>query len=170
MSQICVCPLSDLAATLEVSQARWMVSLMGPDKAAPRPSQITGGFLGLEFHDITAPRKGYLAPTQQHISSLLEFFDSWDHRSPLLIHCWMGISRSTAAAAIALAQSNPRQDMMALAQHLRAASPMATPNALMIKLADDQLDLGGRLSDAIAAIGRGAEASQGTPFTLELVS
>ena len=45
---------------------------------------------------------------------------------------------------------------------------MATPNPLMIKLADELLQLDGRLSKAIASIGRGAEASQGQPFVLEM--
>ncbi len=145
-----------------------MVSLMGPGKASAQPSQITGGFLSLEFHDINTPREGLSPPNSCQISQLLEFIDRWDQTDPLLIHCWMGISRSTAAAAIALAQRDPDQDMAALAQRLRRNSPMATPNALMISLADDQLHLNGRLQQAIAAIGRGADAAQGEPFSMGL--
>ncbi len=147
-----------------------MVSLMGPGKTSPQPNQITGGFLNLEFHDITGPREGLSPPNSQHVSQLLAFFDRWDRSHPLLIHCWMGISRSTAAAAIALAQRNPDQDMAALANNLRRASPMATPNALMISLADDQLRLNGQLIQAITAIGRGADAAQGEPFSMALNS
>ena len=170
MSRIFVCPLSDLDATLETSGARWMVSLMGPGKSSARPSGITRGFLGLEFHDIDGPRDNMLPPSQADVTQLLEFFDGWDGHDPLLIHCWMGISRSTAAAAIALAQRDPRQDMARLAQRLRLASPMATPNRLMIALADEQLGLNGNLCSAIAAIGRGADASQGEPFCLEVAA
>ena len=158
MSHIFVCPLSDLDATLETSGARWMVSLMGPGKSSVRPSGITRGFLGLEFHDIDGPRDNLLPPSRADVTQLLEFFDGWDGHDPLLIHCWMGISRSTAAAAIALAQ------------RLRLASPMATPNRLMIALADEQLGLNGNLCSAIAAIGRGADASQGEPFCLEVAA
>ena len=170
MSRIFVCPLSRLEATLEDSGARWMVSLMGPGKSSARPSTITRGFLGLEFHDINGPREDLLPPTEEDVSKLLRFFSSWDADSPLLIHCWMGISRSTAAAAIALAQHDPGQDMMRLAHRLRKASPIATPNPLMIKLADEQLGLNGQLSAAIATIGRGAEAVQGEPFCLDLAA
>lgn len=170
MSQIFVCPLSDLDATLRLSGARWMVSLMGPGKTSPRPRQVTAGFLALEFHDIAAPRAGYLPATVEQIAELLDFFARWDQREPLLIHCWMGISRSTAAAVIAMAQQAPEQDMTALAQHLRQASPMATPNPLMISLADKLMGLDGRLNAAISAIGRGQEASQGSPFSLEFVT
>ncbi|MEP1205876.1 MAG: protein-tyrosine phosphatase family protein [Rhizobiaceae bacterium] len=170
MSRICVCPLSHLEAQLQSSGARWMVSLMGPGKAATRPAQISAGFLALEFHDIAGPREGYSPPSAEQITQLLDFFAQWDQRAPLLIHCWMGISRSTAAAAIALAQLNPEQDMTGLAEKLRRSSPSATPNSLMIALADEQLELNGRLSSAIAAIGRGAEASQGTPFSIASTS
>ena len=170
MSRIFVCPLSDLDATLESSGARWMVSLMGPGKSSARPGRITSGFLSLEFHDIDGPRDDLLPPSAEDVTQLLEFFDGWDGEYPLLIHCWMGISRSTAAAAIALAQRDPTQDMEQLARRLRIASPMATPNRLMIALADEQLGLKGQLSAAIAAIGRGAEASQGEPFCLELAA
>lgn len=168
MSRIHVCPLSDLDATLAASGARRMVSLMGPGKAQARPAQIDDGFLALEFHDIGEPREGLSPPTQEHVAQLLDFFESWDGRSDMLIHCWMGISRSTAAAAIALAQRNSGRDMQALAARLRQASPMATPNPLMISLADEQLQLEGRLKNAIAAIGRGADASQGQPFSLDV--
>ena len=168
MSTIHVCPLSDLEATLASSGARRMVSLMGPGKAQARPGQIDDGFLAMEFHDIGEPREGLSPPTREHVGRLLEFLAGWDQRSTLLIHCWMGISRSTAAAAIALAQHRPDGDMTALAARLRQASPMATPNPLMISIADDLLQLDGRLRDAIAAIGRGAEASQGQPFALDL--
>ena len=170
MSQIWVCPLSDLDETLRSSGARRMVSLMGPGKITPRPDQITDGQLGLEFHDITGPREDLSPPTLQQMSQMLEFFASWDQRHPLLIHCWMGISRSTAAAAIALAQCAPDQDMTLLAQQLRRTSPMATPNSLMISLADDLLELNGRLKTAIASIGRGAEARQGKPFAMEMIA
>lgn len=168
MSRIHVCPLSDLDATLAASGARRMISLMGPGKAQARPAQIDDGFLAMEFHDIGEPREGLSPPTPAHVAQLLEFLEGWDRRSDLLIHCWMGISRSTAAAAIAMAQRHPEGDMTALASRLRQASPMATPNPLMVSIADDLLQLDGRLRNAIAAIGRGAEASQGEPFYLDL--
>ena len=54
-----------------------------------------------------------------------------------------------------------------LARRLRKASPMATPNPLMVALADAQLGLEGRLSDAIRSIGRGEDAFEGEPFVME---
>ncbi len=168
MSEIYVCPLSRLEDTLELSKARNMVSLSGPDKSPPRPHQIDGVHLALEFNDITEEREGLVAPGQQDIQKLIAVCRAWDRTSPLLFQCWMGISRSTAAATIALASLDPDQDMKRLALSLREASPMATPNARMIALADHELALHGRLDAAIQAIGRGVEASQGIPFALKL--
>ena len=167
MSGIYVCPLDALDQTLETSGARSMISLMGPGKSIAPPKHITDGFLCLEFNDIAKPQTGLIHPTADHLSQILDFLASRDGKSPLIAHCWMGISRSTATAAIALAQKQPGRDMMELANRLRAASPMATPNPLMIEIADDLLRLDGRLIRAIQSIGRGADAIQGTPFCLE---
>ncbi len=166
MSNIHICPLSALERTLQTSRATWMVSLSGPGKSPERPKQIVSGFLALEFNDINEPQDGLLAPSRNHISKLLEFLTSWGGREPLLMHCWMGISRSTAAAAIALAQIQPNRNMTDLASQIRQASPMASPNALMINHADTLLNLNGRLSTAIRGIGRGEEAFEGVPFSL----
>ena len=170
MSRIFVCPLSDLENSLASSRAKWMISLSGPGKSPQRPEQITGGYLALEFNDIDAPRDDLVPPDTAHISQLLAFFAQWNRQGNLLIHCWMGISRSTAAAAIALAALQPDRNPTDIAATLRQSSPMATPNRLMIAHADKALQLDGRLSTAIAGIGRGAEASQGLPFCLEIRS
>jgi len=167
MSRIFVCPLSQLEAVLQHSRARWMISLAGPGKSSPRPEQITGGFLSLEFNDIDAPRDGLVAPDQTHISNLLDFLDNWNWQDNLVIQCWMGISRSTAAASIAMARSIPPDQLVRFAASLRHASPTATPNPLMISIADDMLSLGGRFRHAMSSIGRGCEAGEGKPFVLE---
>lgn len=168
MANLHVCPLSDLVPTLESSGARWMISLSGPGRSPSRPDQIDRNFLALEFNDIAEPRPGLQPPSREHVGELLNFLSRWGGNEDLLIHCWMGISRSTAAAAIALACHDPGQDMYQLALRLRRASPSATPNPLMISIADDMMGLDGRLGDAIASIGRGAEASQGAPFVMQV--
>jgi len=53
-----------------------------------------------------------------------------------------------------------------IARRLRRASPTATPNKLIISIADDMLGRGGRMVDAIAAIGMGEPASEAIPFHL----
>jgi predicted protein tyrosine phosphatase len=85
-----------------------------------------------------------------------------------VIHCFAGVSRSTAAAYVAACALKPDGDEFAIAKALRAASPTASPNSRLVALADDALGRRGRMSEAIAAIGRGEACFEGTPFTLEL--
>ena len=171
MSSIHVCPLSKLDETLKRSGAGWMISLSGPGKSPEQPEQINRGYLALEFNDISEPREGLIPPSENDIKKLLNFIDSWrstEQSDPLLIHCWMGISRSTAAALIAMAQINPRADPDQLAGKLRELSPVATPNPLMISIADSLLELDYRLVSAVAKIGRGQDAFEGVPFKMEI--
>jgi predicted protein tyrosine phosphatase len=99
---------------------------------------------------------------------LLTFIRQWDRTSPMLIHCWAGVSRSTAAGYIATCLLQPERDEEELAWALRKASPSATPNPMLIKLADEALGREGRMRRAIADIGRGADAFEGAPFRLDV--
>ena len=64
--------------------------------------------------------------------------------------------------------SRPHRDEHEIARELRAASPTATPNARFVALADAALGRSGRMREAIASIGRGAECFEGEPFALEI--
>jgi predicted protein tyrosine phosphatase len=99
---------------------------------------------------------------------LLAFIRAWGRESPLVLHCWAGISRSTAGAYIAACALAPERDEASIALALREAAPSATPNARFVALADDILVRRGRMVDAIRSIGRGADAMEGTPFMLQL--
>ena len=63
---------------------------------------------------------------------------------------------------------NPKADEFELAWHLREASPIATPNRLIVSHADALLGRDGRMSAAIEEIGRGEEAFEGVPFSLKI--
>jgi predicted protein tyrosine phosphatase len=84
------------------------------------------------------------------------------------VHCYAGISRSTAGAFIAACALNPQRDERAIAQYIRQASPTATPNALLVSIADRMLERNGRMIAAVEAIGRGLAAEEGHPFRLDL--
>lgn len=169
MSYIVVSPLSRLAQTSEAHRPANMITLVSQKQHVERPAQIGDAHsLHLTFNDITEPMEGLVAPDQHHIMALLDFARRWDYSAPLLIHCYAGISRSTAAAYIIALALNPKLDEHALAQYLRRESPSATPNGRMIALADALLGREGRMIDAIQMIGRGAYAFEGTPFVLPL--
>jgi predicted protein tyrosine phosphatase len=164
-----VCPLSRLDETLLTSGASHLVTLLRADTPFERPANVTKDrHLALFMHDIADEQPDMVAPSETHIGQLLGFAAGWDRAQPMLIHCYAGISRSTAAAYIVAAALAPERDETELAQTLRRLSPSATPNPRLIMIADSMLGRNGRMIEAVAAIGRGADAFEGTPFCLPL--
>jgi predicted protein tyrosine phosphatase len=170
MSHIVISPLSRLAETATRFGARDMVTLINIGTPVMRPAEISEDrHLFLGFNDIIEPTEGMTHPVADHVSGLIAFGQSWDRKAPLLIHCYAGISRSTAGAYITALALNPELDEVWLAQTLRRNSPSATPNIRLVALADDMLDRKGRMVDAIKEIGRGEDAFEGTPFILPIL-
>ncbi len=170
MSYLVVCPLSQLEKTIQLHRPHEMITLMSPGAVLARPSEIVPeNHYFLTFNDITEPREGYIPPVAADILTIIKIAERWDQKHPLLIHCQMGISRSTAAAFITACSLLPKNDELRLALLLRKLSPSATPNKLMIALADNILNRDGRMIKAIESIGRGADAFEGTPFKLPII-
>lgn len=170
MSVIVVSPLSRIAEIAVRHKAREMITLMAEKQDFHRPAVISADrHLKLGVNDITFAGTGDLiAPQERHVQQVIDFARAWDQSAPLLIHCWMGVSRSPAAALIASLAVAPDDDDEALAQRLRAASPFATPNSRLVEIGDSLLGRGGRLKAAVKAIGRGADADGDAPFVLPL--
>jgi predicted protein tyrosine phosphatase len=84
-------------------------------------------------HDIAEAVEGSVAPDESHIADLLGFARSWDRTAPFLVHCWAGISRSTAAAYILLCDLHgagtrgPNWASLTLARFSRATEPADDP-------------------------------------------
>ena len=164
-----VCSLSRLYETVEDTGARHVVSLLGDEAKIDRPACIAPeNHLWLRLHDISSPLDGYIMPGEEHVADLIRFVRGWDRRSPLVVHCYMGISRSTASAYASVCALNPQRDEASIAQALRRASPTATPNIRIVSLADRLLGRGGRMVAAIETIGRGNFAEEAAPFRLDL--
>ena len=169
MTGLIVCALSRLEATIAESGARSIVTLMRRDVRA-MPGLRSGRHLWLEFSDITDPLDGYVLPGAAHLEALLDFALAWDRREPLLIHCYAGVSRSTAAAYVLACALDPGTSETDWAERLRDRSPTATPNARIVALADARLGRSGRMVEAIRRIGRGADCFEGEPFRLDIDS
>ncbi|MEM9105792.1 MAG: tyrosine protein phosphatase [Pseudomonadota bacterium] len=169
MPHLVVSSLSRLAETARTHSAQEMVTLLSPQTEFVRPPGIRPDrHLFLDMNDISIETDGLRIPDNSHVAQLIEFAKEWDRNAPLLIHCWMGISRSTAAAYIVAAALRPDANPMQIALELRHRSPSATPNTRMVILADRLLDRNGDMVRAISHIGRGADAYEGTPFVLPL--
>jgi len=163
-----VCSLARLHETVEDTGARHVVSLIG-DAHIDLPSAIAReNHLWLRLHDISTPLDGHIMPGEEHVADLIDFVRGWDRRAPLVVHCYAGISRSTASAFASVCALNPQRDEHAIAQVLRRVSPTATPNIRIVSLADRLLGRGGRMIAAIETIGRGEFAAEATPFRLDL--
>jgi predicted protein tyrosine phosphatase len=164
-----VCSLALLHKTVEDTGARHVVSLIGDEASVERPGAIVeANHLWLRLHDISSPLDGYIMPEEVHIADLISFVRRWDRRAPLVVHCYAGISRSTASAYASVCALNPHRDEESIALALRRASPTATPNIRIVSLADRLLGRDGRMVAAIEMIGRGALTSEAAPFRLEL--
>jgi len=166
---IYVCPLSRVAETVERVNADRLVSLLGVGTAVQRPPNLAADrHLHLTMHDITSEQPDMTPPGLEHVQALLTFAGAWERQRPLVIHCFAGISRSTAAAYIVAAALAPARDEAELARQLRRQSASATPNLRLVSIADAILGRKGRMVSAIEAIGRGADAYEGVPFLLEI--
>lgn len=166
---IVVCPLSKLEATVADARPDRLISLLSEGTALVRPSAVEeANHLHVTMHDIYEPRDGMTLPGEEHVRRILDFARAWDRQRPLVVHCYAGISRSTATAYMIAAAFAPGRSEAELARTLRRLSPSATPNPRMIALADNILRREGRMVRAIQEIGRGADAFEGTPFTLDI--
>jgi predicted protein tyrosine phosphatase len=164
-----VCSLARLHATVDETGARHIVTLLRLTDRVERPHHIAPeNHLVLAVDDITAPSEGCTVPAEEHVKRLIDFVGSWDRAAPLVVHCYAGISRSTAAAYTAACALNPERDEMQIAWDIRRASPTAQPNARIVSIADRLLKRDGRMVRAVETIGPGHVAMEGHPFRLDI--
>jgi predicted protein tyrosine phosphatase len=169
MPYLVVCPLSKLQDTATATGAGRMLTVINAGTPVTRPVEIAEeNHLFLGFNDIAVAMEGMTLPGEEHVRAILDFARDWDREAPMIVHCFAGISRSTASAYMIALALNPDLDERELAFDLRWRAPSATPNAKLIEIADAVLGREGRMVDAIRAIGRGEDAYEGVPFRLPL--
>jgi len=102
MPVIHVCSLARLHATVEATGAQHIVTLLKHTDRVERPRSVApANHLILGMDDITVPTDGYTIPCDEHVTALITFVRGWERATPLVLHCYAGISRSTAGAYIA---------------------------------------------------------------------
>lgn len=164
-----VCSLARLHDTVRETGARHVVTLIKDISLVHRPGEIAvENHLLLDMDDINEHIDGYVMPGEQHVDDMLRFVRRWDRKAPLVVHCYAGISRSTAGAFVTVCALNPDRDERQIARALRLASPTAYPNIRIVRLADRMLRRNGRMVRAIEDIGRGEMAHAAMPFRLDL--
>jgi predicted protein tyrosine phosphatase len=160
-----VTPLRRLPEVIAARSPSHVISLLAPEEMIPGLAGFAPGrHLRLGMHDIAAPLAGMVAPEAVMIEQTLAFAGGWDEAAPLVIHCFAGVSRSTATAFVIACERNPGADELAIALALRRASVTAYPNRRIVALADDILGRQGRMLEAVEAMGGNGFVSEGIPF------
>jgi predicted protein tyrosine phosphatase len=164
-----VCSLADLHPTVEATGASHILTVMANVDQVQRPISVAEvNHLRVSMDDITEQMDGFVAPNDAHVERVLAFVRGWDRGAPLVVHCYAGISRSTASAFAAACMLNPHRDEVAIARQIRAASPIAAPNRLIVALADKALGREGRMLRALDQMGPGNMTVVGRPFRIDL--
>lgn len=148
-----VCGIEELSGFCAIGVSH-VLSILDPDHPEPTAFGAYGEHerLELRFHDIIDPMRGQIAPQKADVERILAFGRDLLAEPVgcrhLLVHCHAGISRSTAALTMILAQARPERaaaEAMAAVASIRAK---AWPNLRMIEFADELL---GRNGDLVAA-------------------
>lgn len=149
-----VCGLAEVERLIARRTPSHLVSLLDPSTMIDTPAGLSPDrHLRLAVNDIVEPLEGMVLPDEAAVGRLLEFGRAWDEAAPILIHCWAGISRSTASAFILACERSPGMDEARIARAMRQTAPHAYPNRRIVALADDMLNRRGRMVDAVDAMG-----------------
>ena len=164
-----VCSLAALPDTVRATGASHVLTVMANVEQVQRPvSVLPANHLKVSMDDITEQIDGFTAPCEAHVEQVLAFVRGWDRAAPMVVHCYAGISRSTASAFAAACALNPHRDEIEIARQIRARSAIASPNRLIVSLADKALGREGRMLRALDEMGPGSMTVEGRPFQLDL--
>ena len=124
MPKIIVSSLAKLHDTVREHGARRILTLINAATPVPRPEEVAAEHhLFLGFNDITEETDGLVAPSAAHVEEVIRWAKDWDQRAPMVVHCYAGISRSTAAAYTSVLALNPGVDEFALARRIAPPRP-----------------------------------------------
>src|SRR6188508_2234710 len=114
-----VCSLARLHQTVTDTGAEHVVTLLRDVHLVTRPQSIAeSNHLVLGMDDIAEPMDGYVHPGDEHVAELLRFVRRWPRSKPMVVHCYAGISRSTAGAFVTACALNPARRERDIAQAL----------------------------------------------------
>lgn len=158
--RISVCGRTEIPA-FENRNVTHLLSIDNPGDMTPTPRWLDGTHWHVLFQDFEsddeALRFEAVPPAKDDIRQIIDWAgeclaESKRREVHLLIHCMAGASRSPATAfAIFCMLLGPGQEENAL-KHLLAIRPEAYPNKLVVKFADDLMDRGGKMVEAIRPI------------------
>lgn len=155
--QLTICGIEELAGHAERDVSH-VLSILDPDIDEPEAFGTYGEHARLElrFHDIIENEPGMEAPEPHHVDQVLTFgrdvLRDPEALRHLLVHCHMGVSRSTAAMTLMLAQAQPQMSARDVLQTVLAIRDRAWPNLRMLDFGEIQLRRRGEFTDAVGEI------------------
>lgn len=166
--RIYITSLAEMPQYVRMLRPSHLISIVQPEFQPPRPAEIELlNHHRVGVHDIWEPTPDRRLIEHNDVDALIEFIEEWNpDRGSLLVHCFAGVSRSTATALIAHAIKSGSPERAA--RELRQAAPHALPNRRVVYLADEILGFDGELIRAYEAMGQPTEAVVEAPLA-ELV-
>lgn len=149
--RVTICGIDELACHC-AGDVTHILSILDPGWPEPEP---LSGFdvnrrLKLRFHDVIDAHPDWIAPERWDVELLLAFGRDLGAapETHLLVHCHAGVSRSTAAAILVLAQACPDRPADEILQEVVQLRPRAWPNLRILELGDEILGRRGEIVDA----------------------
>ena len=163
--RVTICGLDELADHCALGVTH-VLSILDPGWPEPEPLRDfeLSRRLKLNFHDVIEAEPGWIAPERFDVELLLAFGRSLGEiadeagaepaATHLLVHCHAGVSRSTAAAILLLAQHEPARPAQNVVGQVIRARPRAWPNLRMIEMGDELLGRDGEIVASVRALYR----------------
>lgn len=157
--KITVCGLDELPGHGDAGVTH-VLSILDPGWPVPDAFGSYGEHerLELRFNDVIEDRPDVVLPQPEHVAQLLEFgrdmLSEPASGAHLLVHCHAGVSRSTASMLLMVAQAQPTEGELLIAQEILRIRPQAWPNLRIVEFGDTQLRRGGKLVKAATQIYR----------------
>jgi len=152
--QVTICGIDELELHCAAGVTH-VLSILDPGWPEP---EAFGAFdphrrLELRFHDVIETEPGCVAPESPDVEQLLSFGrDLTEGKGThLLVHCHAGVSRSTAAATLIVAQARPDRPAEEALQTVLSRRPRAWPNLRILELGDALLERRGEIVGAARA-------------------
>lgn len=150
---ITVCGIDELPAHGD-RDVTHILSLLDPGWPDPPAwARFTAQRLELRFYDIIDPHPEFSGPEAKHVEQVLAFgrFLPNGGGGHLLVHCHMGISRSSASMFLILAQARPELPAAEVLAEVVRIRSLAWPNLRLVELGDAMLGRDGTLVAAAVA-------------------